>query len=1009
MNERLDLDAIRSRLNASKGKEFWRSLDELAQTEEFQEFLHREFPRQASTWDGGMSRRRFLQLMGASLALAGLTGCGDQPPQELIVPYVEAPEEIIPGKPLYFATAMSLSGIATGLLVESHMGRPIKVEGNPDHPASLGATDAFAQAAVLTLYDPDRSQAVTQQGRIRTWNNFLAQLRGALDDVRARQGEGLRVLTESVSSPTLAAQLENLLSTFPAARWHQWEPVGRDNSRAGNLIAFGEDVYSRYNILNANVILSLDSDFLACRPETLRFVREFADRRRVWAGEAAPIRLYAVESSHTLTGANANHRLPLRATEVEAFARAVASRLGVEGVEAAALPDTVPPAWVDALVRDLQQNRGSSLIIAGDWQSPAVTALAHAMNAALDNVGGTVVYTEPVVANPTDQTESLRELVADMEAGRVELLLILSSNPVFTAPADLNFDEALQNVPLRVHLGLYSDETAALSHWHIPEAHFLESWSDARAFDGTVSIIQPLIEPLYGGRSVHEMLAALSDDPNRRGYDIVREFWQRRYTGDDFERFWRQAVHDGVVPGTELPPREVSLQQDWASQAAGAGGATPSETELEIIFRPDPNIYDGRFANNAWLQELPKPITKLTWDNPALISPRTAERLGLRNEDLVELHYQGRTVQAPIWVMPGHVDESVTVYLGYGRQRVGQVGTDTGFNAYLIRTSNAPWFDSGLEIRKTGRRYELATTQPHHTLAGRNLVRVATLEEFEEHPDFAQAEAEHIGEVAPQSNQGILAPAPPSLYPEYSYEGHRWGMAIDLSTCTGCNSCVIACQAENNIPIVGKEGVLRSREMHWLRVDSYFTGDPTNPETYFMPVPCMHCEKAPCEVVCPVVATVHSPEGLNEMIYNRCVGTRYCSNNCPYKVRRFNFLSYQDFFDAPSMRLLPNPDVTVRSRGIMEKCTYCVQRINAAKYEAQKEGRAVREGDILTACQAACPTQAIIFGDINDLNSTVRQMKETPLNYDLLGEIGTQPRTTYLGAVRNPNPEMVEG
>ncbi len=1003
----LDLASIRARLSEARGQRYWRSLEELAETEVFQAFLHREFPHQASQWLDPLGRRQFLQLMGAALALAGLSACTPAP-AEKIMPYVRAPEDIVPGKPLYFATAMSLGGFATGLLVESHMGRPTKVEGNPDHPASLGATDAFAQASVLTLYDPDRSQAVTYLGRIRPWSAFLQELLARLEGQRARQGAGLRILTETVTSPTLADQLRAILTQFPAAKWHQYEPVGQDNSRAGSLLAFGEDVFARYHVENADVILSLDADFLSSFPGHLRYARDFARRRRISTQRPEMNRLYTVQSAPSLTGANADHRLPLRASGIEALARAVATKLGLQVAPGAALPEGVPIPWIDAVVADLQRHRGSGLILVGEGQPPVVHALGHAMNQALGNVGNTVSYTAPVVAQSVDQTALLRELVEDLEAGHVEILVILGANPVFTAPADLRFGERLAKAQLRVHLGLYQDETAALCQWHIPEAHYLETWSDTRAYDGTVSIVQPLIAPLYHGKSAHELLAAFSNQPDRSGYDIVRDYWRGQNPSADFEQRWERALHDGLIAGTALPPKAVALRavEEWAA-AGGAQGSPQSsapgpQPPLELVFQPDPSIFDGRFANNGWLQELPKPLTKLTWDNAALLSPATAQHLGLEYKlgmhggeafaDVVELQYQGRTVQAPIWIVPGHADDCITVYLGHGRTRAGKVGTGTGFNAYSIRTSDAPWFATDLEIRKTGAQYPLACTQLHHNMDGRDLVRTATLEEYRRRPDFAHEEAHEPTDTL-------------SLYPPVEYKGYAWGMAIDLSTCIGCSACVVACQAENNSPIVGKTEVMRGREMQWLRIDAYHKGEVGNPETYFQPVPCMHCEHAPCELVCPVAATVHSAEGLNDMVYNRCVGTRYCANNCPYKVRRFNFLQYSDW-NTSSLKLLRNPDVTVRSRGVMEKCTYCVQRINAARIKAEKDRRQIRDGEVVTACQAACPTEAIVFGNINDANSRVAKLKAESRNYGLLAELNTRPRTTYLAALRNPNPDL---
>ena len=985
----LDLPAIRARLAGTHGRDFWRGLEELAETPEFTEFLHREFPRQATEWVEGSSRRGFLRLMGASLALAGVSGCGLNK-AEKIVPYVRAPETVVPGRPLFFATALSLGGYATGVLVESQMGRPIKVEGNEKHPASLGATDAFAQASVLSLYDPDRSQVVLREGQISTYRDFLADLSIALDEQRARRGAGLRILTETVGSPTLASQIRTLLDKYPEARWAQYEPANRDHARAGALMAFGEDVQVQYHLDKADVILALDADFLSCGPASLRYARQFADRRRLPSGSMN--RLYAVESTLTTVGATADHRLPLRPGAIGAFATSLARELGIPGA-GQGTPDAVAghSRWIGAVARDLKAHRGTCLVVVGDEQPPAVHALVHAINNALGNVGQTVVYTEPVLARSTDQMASLRELVNEMESGAADLLVILGGNPAYTAPADLDFAGAVRKVPRAIHLGLHADETSVLCRWHVPEAHAFESWGDARAFDGTVSLLQPLIAPLYGGISPFELVAALRGDAGRSGYDIVRDHWRgQKLGGEEFEAAWETALHDGVIAGTALAPKQVTLKPE--ASAAGAAGPGPSSQALEISFRPDPTVWDGRFANNGWLQELPKPMTKLTWDNAALVSPSTAEALGLDKEDLVELRYRGRSVQAPVWITPGHAEGCVTVSLGYGRTRAGQVGNGAGFDANALRTSEAPGFDAGLEIRKTGRKYPLACTQLHRSLEGRNHYRVGTLEEYQEDHHFA-----HEGHAEPGPEM--------SLYPPVPYEGNAWGMVVNLNACVGCNACVVACQAENNIPIVGKEEVLRGREMHWLEIDRYFSGDLDDPETYLQPRLCMHCETAPCELVCPVAATTHSAEGLNEMTYNRCVGTRYCQNNCPYKVRHFNFFEYSKP-RAPVLTVLNNPDVTVRSGGVMEKCTYCVQRINAGRIQAKQEGREIRDGEVVTACQAACPTRALVFGNINDPASEVARLKQEPLNYAMLAELNTRPRTTYLARVRNPNPEL---
>jgi MoCo/4Fe-4S cofactor protein with predicted Tat translocation signal len=1015
--EDLNGAASYARSESASGRRFWRSLKELAMTQEFNDFLHNEFPRDPAKEVNIVSRRDMLKLAGASAALAGLTACTKLPTQK-IVPYVRPPEEFIPGKPLFYATAMPFGEAATGLLVESHMGRPTKVEGNPDHPGSLGATDVFAQAAVLTLYDPDRSQVLVHEGRIGSWGNFRAALNNVRDEQRSRKGSGLRILTETVTSPTLAHQLELLRAEFPLMKWHQYEPAGRDGAREGGRLAFGEYVNPIYRFGAADIVLALDADFLCSGPGHVRYARDFTDRRRVSDPGASMNRLYVVESTPSNTGAIADHRFPLRSGGIEGFARAVAKRLGVrlDAAGAAYFPPKIPAQWIAALVRDLETHRGTSLVLAGDQQPAAVHALAHAINQALNNAGQTVIYTQPIEANPIDQTQSLRELVSDMEAGLVEALVILGGNPVYTAPADLRFAEQLLKLPLRIHLSLYEDETSELSHWHVPEAHFLESWSDTRAYDGTVSIVQPLIAPLYDGKSAHELLATILGQPDRSAHDIVYDYWKAQHPSEDFEKFWETTLHDGLMRDTAFSPKQVSLRIERASEAKGgashnqesSSSRSHAEGKLEIVFRPDPTIWDGRFANNGWLQELPKPQSQLTWDNAAMISPATAERLGLSNEQVVELLWEGRSVRAPVWILPGHADDSVTVHLGYGRKRAGRVGTGCGFNAYLLRSSGRPWFGAGLRIEKTGDQYRLAGTQHHHSIdtAGRekveesraafqrDLVRVATLEEFNRNPNFAKDPVEKTYNA-------------PSLYPGFEYEGYAWGMAIDLNSCTGCNACVLACQAENNIPVVGKTEVIAGREMHWIRIDTYYRGGPGNPEIYHEPVPCMHCENAPCEGVCPVGATVHSPEGLNEMVYNRCVGTRYCSNNCPYKVRRFNFRLYADW-TTPSLMALRNPNVSVRSRGVMEKCTYCVQRINAAKIEAEKQDRAVRDGEIVTACQQACPVQAIVFGNVNDPNSRVSKLKAQSRNYGLLTDLNTRPRTSYLAKLRNPNPEIKE-
>jgi molybdopterin-containing oxidoreductase family iron-sulfur binding subunit len=1066
---------MRDRVLAEQnGKQYWRSLEELADTPEFREFVEREYPQHAEEWNDPVGRRSFIKLMGASLALAGLSSCVYQPPEK-IVPYVNQPEEMVPGKPLYFATAMPMGGVATPLLVKSNEGRPTKIEGNPDHPNNrsddpadkgTSATDLFAQASILTLYDPDRSQTLTYREEIRPWAAFVAEINSALEEQRKVQGAGLRFLTETVTSPTLANQLKTILTEFPAAKWHQYEPAGRNGAHGGGVAAFGGAVNTIYRFDQAERILAIDSDFLACGPGSLRYARDFARKRRVTEERKEMNRLYTVESTPTNTGAMADHRLSVRPSEIEGFARAIATALN--GVGVAVTSDTTTNAgnntahanWINALARDLQANQGKSIVIVGDEQPSAIHALGHAMNEALGNVGKTVFYTEPIEARPEDHTQSLRDLVNDIDGGRVSLLVIVGGNPAYTTPADLKLDfERLSKVNLRAHLSLYKDETSELCHWHVPEAHYLESWSDTRTFDGTVSIIQPLIQPLYNGKSAHELLAVFSNQFDRRGYDIVREFWQGEMqrggsqqakggeallpdfgnkpvltapvlnATTDFELAWRKALHDGFMPNTAAKAKEglsVRLNGPTGITVVGQSGimeasqsnATPTNpppptSGFEIVFRTDPSVYDGRFSNNGWLQELPKPQNKLTWDNAALISPATARQLGIVKKigthggdifvDTVTIEYAGRSVTAPTWITPGQPDNVVTVHLGYGRTRAGHAGSGLGFDAYAIRTSDAPWSGSGAKVTKTGEQFSLAVTQLHHLMENRDPVRVNTLEKHlqnESHPkEVTEGHGENEGKSAEDA----------SMYPPYDYSkrDYAWGMAIDVSSCVGCNACVVACQSENNIAIVGKEQVQRSREMHWLRIDSYFGGeDENNPEgPYFQPVPCMQCENAPCEPVCPVHATVHSAEGLNDMVYNRCVGTRYCSNNCPYKVRHFNFLLYQDW-NTPTYQLMRNPEVSIRSRGVMEKCTYCVQRIQWGKIEAEKEGRTLSDGEVVTACQSVCPTEAIVFGNINDPASRVSKLKAEERNYSLLADLNTKPRTTYLSALKNPNKEI---
>ncbi|MGO4515669.1 TAT-variant-translocated molybdopterin oxidoreductase [Terriglobus sp. 2YAB30_2] len=1013
--KRMTLAEVQAKLANKTGRRFWTSLDELAEQPGFDEMLREEFPRQASEMTSGVSRRGFMKVMGASFALAGLTGCTKQP-DEPIYPYVKAPEDLVLGKPMYFATAHPFPTGAVPVLVKSDAFRPIKVDGNPEHPATKGKSDAFTQASVLDLYDPDRSQHVLFEGNNKSWGNFQDALAKGLDGLR--QGAGLYILSETVTSPTLAAQWKAAQAKYPAAKLIQWEPVNRDAARAGSMAAFGEYVDAQYKLEDADVILSLDADFLSGGhfPGFLPLSAAYAERHRYEEGKEQN-RLYVVESMPSVTGFKAEHRLSLKPSDVEKFALALAGQ-GAAPAEAAKFLETVK--------KDLTKAGGKAVVIPGEATSPAVHAAAALINAQIGAVGKTVVYTETVNPIPSQQNADLKALVADLNAGKVSWLVILGVNPVYSAPADLNFAEAAKKAKVIVHHGALVDETALIAHWHINKAHYLESWSDARAYDGTLSIIQPMIDPLYGGKTAHDLLAQFTDNPQSSGYDAVLANAKTVIKGN-FEAGWRKALHDGWVADTAFSPKSVS---------AKAGSITPSSVpsgEYEISFKPDVSLYDGRYANNGWLQEVPKQVTHLSWDNAALMSMETMKKLGVEETEMVELTVGGNKVKAPVLMVPGHPQGSITVHVGFG-STIGRVATGHGFNAYAVSTSSAASWTGG-SAKKTEGTYDVCVTTVHsldnrgsfaqstvasvgmakdfsksHSLAGneamtRGIIRYATAEEAKKNPGFA-----HEGPGLKETPEEDM-----SFFPDdWSYKHidkssgklqNAWGMSIDLNSCTGCNACVISCYSENNIPVVGREQVKVGRNMQWIRIDTYFEGDLHAPKAHFQPMLCQHCENAGCEQVCPVGATVHTPEGLNQMVYNRCVGTRYCSNNCPYKVRRFNFLLYSDY-EQESLKLGRNPDVSVRSRGVMEKCTYCVQRIQSAKIQADKENREVRDGDIVTACQQACPTDAIVFGNINDPASKVAKRKAEERNYGVLADLNYRPRTTYTAGVINPNPEL---
>jgi molybdopterin-containing oxidoreductase family iron-sulfur binding subunit len=982
---------------------YWRSLAQIEDRPEFRAALEREFPEGASELPEGITRRDMMMLLGASLSLAGLAGC--RRPVEEIVPFAAAPEEMVPGIPRHYATTMPFGRSAYGLIVESHEGRPNKIEGNPGHPTTLGASSTRIQASVLGLYDPDRSQTVRLKGEPKAWSDVVTAW-GELSKAHAADGgAGLAVLSESFSSPTLARLAAEFRARYPRAIWATYEAVSDENRLAGLRAATGRDLDVMLRLDRAAVILALDADPLLTDPEMIRHARGFADGRRAGASGGAMNRLYVVEGVYSLTGTMADHRLRLESRQIAPFLAALAARLappaGGAGGPAGAGVDGVDARWIDALAKDLLANRGKGLIVAGERQPAAVHAAVCALNTALGNTGTTVSYYETRDA-ALPSVSSLASLVSAMNAGTVQTLVVLGGNPVFDAPADFDFASAIAKVPHSIALGHAVDETSSRAEWHVPRAHYLESWGDARAVGGTLSVVQPLILPLFGGRTPIEVLGLMVGDKDRPGYEIVRETWRPILGEGEFDTKWNRVLHDGLLAKSELPevvPTVTAQPLTELASLAKAGGAAG----LEVVFLPSPSLHDGRFANDGWLQELPDPLTKLTWDNPALLSPTTADTLGLANQDVVRLDYAGRSLELPVWILPGMADGVVALTLGYGRQRAGRVGAGVGFNTFTVRSSRAPGFDGGAGLTRLGRTYALAATQNHGSMEGRPIVRESTLAELR-----SEASAEEPAEGAP-SALGVYPEDTEhfSLWQPHAYDrGHQWGMTIDLNACTGCNACMTACQSENNVPVVGKDQVARQREMHWLRVDRYFSGEPSgSPEVVFQPVPCMQCEDAPCEQVCPVAATVHDGEGLNVMVYNRCVGTRYCSNNCPYKVRRFNFFNFTK--DTPDiLKLAMNPDVTVRARGVMEKCTYCTQRINRVKIDARLAGRALRDGDVKTACQQACPAAAIEFGDIRDASSRVARAKADPRNYALLAELNTKPRTTYLAKVRNPNPDL---
>lgn len=957
---------------------------------------------------GAMDRRRFLGIMGASFALASAAGCRFT--REGIRPFAGRPMDMTPGDPQYYATCMDFAGVAAGLLATSFDGRPIKLDGNPLAAGGHTGSSVYQQAAILEMYDPDRSRFVTHKTYGHeagaTWDDFIAFAGPHFARLRARGGLGLRVLAESSSSPSVADMRDRFLAAYPEAAWHEYEAVSRDNERAGAALAFGTPLRTQLRLSKANVIVSLDSDVLGRHPAWVQYALDFANGRT--ADDGLMNRLHVVENNITITGAMADHRLPLPASRIPQFALWLAAELflnlsvplpspfaGDASLLRPFIGDSRPSASLRRVARDLADSRGAGVIVCGPGQPPEVHALAHVMNVALGNVGKTIFFTQEPDPNRASHVDSVRSLAGEMRDGKVSTLLIFGGNPVHDGPADIRFRKALTSVRTSIRLGLYNDETSHACSWHLPRSHFLESWGDGRAHNGTLVTAQPLIAPLYDGRTVIEVLSLLTDKSPMAGQDIVR----RTLELSSSESSWRKLIHDGVIAKSAWIETSPSLiGGGWFRTMATSIHPSRALKTFEIVFTPDYTIYDGRFANVGWIQELPDPITKLTWDNAALISPATAKEYSLSREDVIRIDVRGKSIEIAVYVLPGHADRSITLPLGYGRD-IGAVTKGAGVDVYPLRTSDAMHIVTGARITKTGRTYRLAVVQDRFDVknTGRKamaarvpeLIREGTLGEVRNNPKFAKRTPEF-----PQK----------SLYEERKYLGHRWGMTIDLTRCIGCAACTTACQAENNIPIVGKDQVWRGREMHWIRVDRYIDEEKRNPSVVFQPVPCMQCENAPCEQVCPVAATIHNREGLNDMVYNRCIGMRFCSQNCPFKVRRFNwFNNHKHITDVEKMPM--NPDVTVRSRGVMEKCTYCVQRIEEARIRARSERRAIRDGEIVPACVQACPTRAIAFGDLNLPGAAIKKTHEGPRAYSILDVLYVKPRTLYLARLRNPASE----
>jgi len=991
---------------------YWRSLEDLGRNEAYVEYMQREFPEGATELTDGFSRRNFLQIMGASVALAGLAAC--RKPVQKLLPYKKQPEEVVAGNPLQYASVYPFMDSANGILITTNEGRPTKIEGNPDHPGSLGASNLFMQAAILDLYDVDRSRSPRENGEERSWDDFVSFCNEHFSDTSKR----IAFISESSSSPTLNALKRKALQKFPNAEWAVWEPFGSSKALKGTELAFGKKLRPVYHFDKAKVVVSLDYDFMGAASDSVRSNMDYANARRVKDTKSAMNRLYVVENSMSVTGSNADHRLRIKASEMPLFVAALANEISksLPGVSNALKQSNAfsQHAWVSVLAEELISNRSQAVLAIGEDFAPELQAAVANLNVVLSNAGASVTYHETGFHDSSYEPDALKNISNKMSAGEFETVVLIGTNPVYNAPSDVKFLDALNQVPTSIHLSNHIDETSKHATWHVNRAHFLEYWGDTASFTGALSVIQPTIRPLFGGKSEIEFLSAVLDGENKEGYDVVRETWSNVISGD-FRKGWNKIIHDGLQEGSAYQVESVSVSSNLNSVLTDYFSNLNTSDGIELVLKSDSKLLDGRFANNGWLQELPDPITKITWDNVALMSPATAQKLGVEEKkfgvtdyDMVTIRANGQELTLPAWIQPGQADDSITVTVGYGRE-IGKVADGVGQNSYLLSHSNHSLYTPDIEVSKVnGRTYPVACTQSHNQMEGRPIVREGTLAEYRENPTFAPK----MVYVPGRREDG----KPPNLFNDQLFPDYQpqWGMAIDLNACTGCGVCTIACQAENNIPVIGKREVVRNREMHWIRTDRYYNGDKNDPKVVHQPIPCMHCEQAPCELVCPVAATTHSDDGLNQMTYNQCVGTRYCANNCPFKVRRFNFFNFAKIFlegdsEPEIIQMAMNPDVSVRFRGVMEKCTYCVQRINRAKIETKNKtgnSRKPADGMVVTACQQACPTNAITFGDISDSNSVISRTKANERNYVMLEELNIRPRTSYLAKLRNPNSKL---